>query len=376
MKSSYRVFVINPGSTSTKIALFQDADKLFGVNVDHDAAELASCPTIPDQLPFRLKTIRSELARHGVDLHGVDAISTRSGGLMSLTGGVYRINDLLYQHSKMCLTVRHPNTLGPQIARALAEEYGIENIFTVNPPDVDELDEEERVCGFHEFSRESRGHPLNHKENGIRYAANIGSRYEDLNLIICHMGGGVTVAAHRKGRMCCVNDAINGDGPMAPTRAGWLPATKVVDMCFSGKYTQAEMYSRITKSGGFVDHLGTSDAREIVRRIQSGDKYAKLIYDAFAYQVCKEIGACAAVLKGKVDAIILTGGMAHEINLVDAITSSVSWIAPVVVQAGEFEMEGLASGAIRVLKGEEPAREYTGVPVWSGFNRPEDEKSE
>lgn len=367
MKSSYKVFVINPGSTSTKIALFQNDERLFGANVEHDVEELRACATIPEQLPLRLKTIRAELARRGLDLTGIDAVSTRSGGLVSLTGGVYRVNDLLYEHSKNCLTVRHPNTLGPQLARALAEEYGIENIFTVNPPDVDELDEEERVCGFHELSRESRGHPLNHKENGIRYAAKSGLRYEDMNLIICHMGGGVTVAAHRKGRMCCVNDSINGDGPIAPTRAGWLPATKVVRLCFSGRYTEAEMYDRITKSGGFIDHLGTADTREIVRRISEGDDYAKLIYGAFAYSVCKEIGACAAVLGGSVDAIILTGGMAHEVSLVDAITARVGWIAPVVVQAGEFEMEGLASGAIRALRGEEEVKEYTGVPVWTGF---------
>ena len=169
--------------------------------------------------------------------------------------------------------------------------------------------------------------------------------------------------------MCCVNDSMNGDGPMAPTRAGWLPATKIVKMCFSGEYTEAQMYDRITKTGGFVDHLGTADAREIVKRIHAGDRHAQLIYDAFAYQICKEIGACAAVLKGNVDAIILTGGIAHDISLVEKITERVAWIAPVVVQAGEFEMEGLASGAIRALRGEEEAKEYTGVPVWSGFER-------
>lgn len=369
MKEQYRIFVINPGSTSTKIALFENENKVFGVNVEHDAKQLDACAKIADQLPLRMETIRSQLAANGIDLRGTDAIATRSGSLVSLEGGVYRVNELLYEHAKSCRLVRHPNTLGPQIARALAEEYGIRDIFAVNPPDVDELDEEERVCGFHELYRESRGHPLNQKENAIRYAAKMGKHYEEMNLIVCHIGGGVTVAAHRRGRMCCVNDCINGDGPMAPTRAGWLPATKVVKMCFSGEYTEEQMYNRITKTGGFVDHLGTADAREIVRRIRNGDSYAALIYDAFAYQICKEVGACAAVLKGEVGAIILTGGLAHEISLVDKICDRVSWIAPVVVQAGEFEMEGLASGAIRALKGEEEIKEYTGIPVWSGFQR-------
>lgn len=369
MKEAYRVFVINPGSTSTKIALFKEDEKVFSANIAHDTKELEACEEIADQLPLRMAAIRAELEKNSIGLEGIDAIATRSGGLVSMEGGVYRVNDLLYEHARKCLMARHPNTLGPQIARTFAEEYGVEHLFAVNPPDVDELDEEERVCGFHEFARESRGHPLNHKENGIRYAAKMGKKYEEMNLIICHIGGGVTVAAHRRGRMCCVNDSMNGDGPMAPTRAGWLPATKIVKMCFSGEYTEAQMYDRITKTGGFVDHLGTADAREIVKRIHAGDRHAQLIYDAFAYQICKEIGACAAVLKGNVDAIILTGGIAHDISLVEKITERVAWIAPVVVQAGEFEMEGLASGAIRALRGEEEAKEYTGVPVWSGFER-------
>ena len=174
-----------------------------------------------------------------------------------------------------------------------------------------------------------------------------------MDLICCHIGGGVTVAAHRHGRYCCVNDAVNGDGPMAPTRAGWLPATSLVKMCFSGKFTEKELYDRIVKTGGLTDHLGTSDAREIVSRIKAGDEKAKLIYDTFIYQIAKAVGGCAAALKGKAEAIILTGGIAHDEYLVEQLKSYIDWIAPVVVQAGEFEMEALAAGAIRAMTGEE-----------------------
>jgi butyrate kinase len=189
-----------------------------------------------------------------------------------------------------------------------------------------------------------------------------------MNLICCHLGGGITVGAHRKGKLFCVNDAVNGDGPMAPTRAGWLPATDIVHMCFSGKYTEQEMYKRITKTGGLTDHLGTANVREIVQRIENGDRYAKLIYDALIYQVAKAVGGCAAALKGHVDAIILTGGIANDIYFVKNLTKYISWIAPISIQAGEFEMEALAAGAIRALDGVEKVKEYTGIPVWKNFD--------
>lgn len=368
MKKIYKVFVVNPGSTSTKIALFEGENKVFQRNVDHDASELKKYENIPDQLPFRLSCIEDAIKESGICLDGLDAIAARCGGLVSMEGGVYAINDILLDHSRRMLTVKHPNTLGPSIAVELQKKYG-GKLFCVNPPDVDELDDVERVCGFHELSRQSKGHPLNQKENCIRYAKKIGKKYEDLNLICCHLGGGVTVAAHRNGKYCCVNDAVNGDGPMAPTRSGWLPATDIVHMCFSGKYTEGQMYNRITKSGGFVDHLGTSDIREVHRMIDGGDSYARLIYDAFIYQIAKAVGGCAAALKGHVDAIILTGGIAFDSDLVAKLSDYINWIAPIVVQAGEFEMEGLASGAVRALDGEEKVKEYTGVPVWNGFSR-------
>ena len=363
----YKVFVINPGSTSTKIALFEDDKKVFQTNVDHDADELKKFKEIRDQLPFRMETILAEVEKAGVSLEGVDAWAARCGGLVGLSGGVYAANDKLLEHARACFTVRHPNTLGPQIAEELQKKYGGQ-VFCVNPPDVDELDKLERVTGFHEFYRQAKGHPLNQKENCIRYAASQGKKYEDMNLICCHIGGGVTIGAHRKGQLCSVNDAVNGDGPMAPTRAGALPAVDLMRLCFSGKYTEKELYDRIVKNGGLADHLGTSDAREIVARINAGDEYAKLIYDAFIYQLAKAVGGCAVALKGQVDAIIFTGGIAHDKYLVEKLSEYISWIAPISVQAGEFEMEALAAGAIRAMSGEETVKYYTGVPVWASFD--------
>ncbi len=368
MENKYKIFTINPGSTTTKIALFENDRQLFSVNVAHEASRLKDFREISDQLPYRKETILNELAKANISLKGVDAFVGRGGGLVSLPGGTYSINEKLLEHARIGFTVKHPAILGSQLAHEFALNYG-GIAYVVNPPDVDEFDEIARVTGFRDVFRESRGHPLNQKEVAIRYAASIGRRYEDLNLVVSHIGGGLTVTAHRKGRMVDQNDVINGDGPMAPTRAGSLPAVAIVKMCFSGKYTEKEMYDRITKNGGLVEHLGTAEAREVVDRINKGDKYAKLIYDAMIYQICKNIGAYSAVLKGKVDAILLTGGIANDVYLVEKVKENVGYIAPVKVYAGEFEMEAMAAGALRVLRGQEKLLEYTGVPVWNGFEK-------
>jgi butyrate kinase len=364
----YRIFTINPGSTSTKIALFENDTEIFSVNVSHDATRLKAFREISDQLPYRKETILGELARKRISLEGIDAFVGRGGGLVGLEGGTYPINEILLHHARIGFTVKHPATLGSQLAHDFAATYG-GKAFVVNPPDVDEFDLIARVSGLRDVSRESRGHPLNQKEVGIRYARGVGKRYEDLNLIISHIGGGITVTAHRKGLMVDSTDVINGDGPMAPTRAGAIPATAIIRMCYSGKYSEAQMYDRITKNGGLVDHLGTADVREIHERIKTGDGYAQLIYDAMIYQIAKSIGAYATVLKGRVDAILLTGGVVHDGYLVEKITDRVSYIAPVRVYAGEFEMEAMAAGALRVLIGLEQPKTYTGVPVWSGFEK-------
>lgn len=368
MNQVYKIFTINPGSTSTKIALFENREKLFAVNVAHDARDLKKFKDIPAQLPYRKEMILSELAEHQVSLEGTDAVVGRCGGMGPLTGGTYVVNDLLLEHSMAGRMTKHPANLGARLAHDFAAVHGGET-FIVNPPDTDELQEIARVSGFVNAPRVSKGHPLNQKEVGIRYAASIGKRYEDLNLVIAHIGGGISVTAHQNGRMIDSSNCIDGDGAMAPTRSGAIAAVTLIRMCFSGDYTEKQMYDRITKAGGLVDHLGTADAVEIKARIQNGDTYAKLVYDAMIYQICKDIGAYATVLSGAVNAILLTGGLSNDADLVDRITASVSYIAPVKAYAGEFEMEAMAAGALRVLTGDERPMIYTGAPVWLGFGQ-------
>lgn len=368
MTKTYKIFTINPGSTSTKIAMFENDNRLFAVNVSHDAAELSKFAEISDQFDYRKETILSELAKQNITLDGTDAFVGRGGGLVGLEGGTYTVNETLFKHAKIGFTIKHPATLGSQLARFFANQYG-GIALVVNPPDVDELQLVARVTGIASVARESRGHPLNQKEIGIRYAASIGKKYEDLNLVISHIGGGVSVTAHQKGRMIDSNDVVNGDGPMAPTRAGSIPCKDIINMCFSGDYTKKQMMDFLTKNGGFVDHVGTSDAREVKAMMESGNAYAKLIYDAMIYQIGKFIGAYATTMHGKVDAIILTGGIANDNYLTSQVTEMVSFIAPVKVMPGEFEMEALAAGAFRVLSGQEQPKEYTGIPVFTGFKR-------
>lgn len=363
----YKVFAINPGSTSTKIAMFEGDKEVFSKNVSHDAEKLKEFKEISDQFDYRKETILKELAEAGQTLEGVDAFSARGGGLVNIEGGVYQVGEKLLEHARVGYTVKHPASLGAQLADAFAKEYG-GVAFVVNPPDVDEFTDVARVTGLKGIYRESRIHALNQKEIGIRYAAKLGKKYEDLNLIICHIGGGISVTAHNHGKMVDSNDIANGDGPMAPTRCGQLPVKDVVTMCFSGKYTEKEMREKITKTGGLVDHLGTSDAREVTEMIKNGNQYAKLIYDAMIYEIGKTAGSMAAVLCGKVDGIIFTGGISHDKYVVEKLTKMLGFIAPITVMAGEFEMEALAAGAIRVLSGKEEAKIYTGIPVWNGFN--------
>ncbi len=366
MEKTYRIFCINPGSTSTKIAMFENDITVFSKSVSHDANVLKEFKEIGEQFPYRKQMILDILNEAGIALTGVDAFVGRGGGLVGLVGGTYPVNDILLEHARIGFTIKHPATLGSQLARDFAETYG-GKAYVVDPPDVDEFDIKARITGFSDIFRESRGHPLNQKEVARRHAVSLGKKYEDMNLVVSHLGGGVSVSAHRQGRIIDSSDVTQGDGPMAPTRSGSIPAAPLIKMCFSGKFTERQMLDRVIKSGGYVEHLGTSDAREVSQRAASGDERAALIFDALVYQVIKFIGAYSAVLSGDVDGILLTGGMAHDKNLTDKITQAVSYIAPVSVYAGEFEMEALAAGALRVLRGEEEPREYTGIPIFQGL---------
>jgi butyrate kinase len=258
---------------------------------------------------------------------------------------------------------KHPAALGALLANEFAQINKVP-AFIVDPPDIDELQDVARISGLKDFPRESRFHALNQKEAARRAAESMGKSYETVNLVVAHIGGGISVGAHRKGRAIDVTDIINGDAPMAPTRAGQIAAQAWIEMCFSGNYTKKEMENFISKNGGVINHLGTSDMLEVERRIEAGDTYAKLVYDAMIYQIGKNIGSYAAALHGEVDAVVITGGMVRSPYLQAALESMVAYIAPVILYPGEFEMEALAGGALRVMKKEEEPLSYTGIPVY------------
>ena len=361
-----QIIVINPGSTSTKTALFMDTEKVFSVNVEHDAVKLLEFAEIVDQLEFRKEAILKMLEEEKVDLGKTAAFAGRCTGLLPMEGGVYEVNDLMYQHGSIGIGSRHPGNLGPMIAMDFAKQFG-GRAFCVNPSSVDEFIPEARVTGLQEMFRTSRGHPLNQKEVASRYAQDQGKQYSDVNVIVVHMGGGISVGAHRKGKIIDNVDSTRGEGRMAPTRTGTLPAANLIELCFSGKYTEKELLDKVMKNGGWIDHLKTADGIEVENRIAQGDRYAELVFNATCYQLAKDIAAMAAVMDGEVDAILLTGGLAHSKLLADQIRKKTAFIAPVVVYAGEFEMEGLANGALRVLEGKEEPKFYTGEPVFKGF---------
>ena len=359
----YKILTVNPGSTSTKIAIFNGTQKLFSENVSHEASELAKYAGISDQLSYREQTIRTLLAESGVRLDDIDAVVGRGGGLLAVEGGVYGIDGTLLDHAvRGANGVQHPAQLGPQLAKKFADEIGCP-AFVVNPPDTDELQPVARMTGIKGVYRNVHLHALNLKETAIQHAAGMGRKYEDCNFVVCHIGGGISVSAHQKGRMIDGNDIVGGEGPMAPTRCGAVPATELIDYCFSG-VDKKTAKALCTKTGGFVSLLGTSDAIEVSNRAAKGENVAYLAWNTMIYQIVKEIGAMAAVLHGKVDGILLGGGMVRSKELVDKITEACSFIAPVTAYPGEFEMEAMAAGAIRVLTGVEPLKTYTGKLCW------------
>ena len=361
----HKIFALNPGSTSTKLALFEDDKPIFITKAIHTADELAKYPTIRDQFAYRRDTILAAVAAQGHTLEGVDCFVARCGGVQPCVGGVYRVTEKVIEDCYSGYTV-HPANLGGDLALSFAREFG-GSAFFLNPPDTDELEDVARVTGLHDVYRTSNVHMLNQKETAIRAADELGGKYSDFNFVVAHIGGGVSVSAHRKGRVVDSTSIIMGEGPMTPTRAGALPAIPFMDLCYSGKWTRDEMYDRLIKSGGFVDLLGTSEATDVTAMIEKGDKYAQLVYDAFIYQIGKAIGAMAAVLHFEVDAILLGGGIVHDRRVVDGLQAMCSSIAPFRAYPGEFEMEALAAGALRVLRGQEEAMTYTGIPVFRGF---------
>lgn len=353
---SRHILVINPGSTSTKIGVFAEENLLFDVTLRHSAEELAHYATIADQKDFRKELVLNALREKNFDAKKLSAVSARGGLVAPIPGGTYGVNERLLEDSAAGVQGQHASNLGALIAHEIAGELGIP-AFVVDPPVVDELSDVARFSGHPAISRASKFHALNQKAVAKRYAKECGKEYEELNLIVCHMGGGVSVGAHDHGQIVDTQNALDGDGPFSPERSGSLPAGQVVDLCFSGDYTKAEMKKMISGRGGMMGYVGTTNMGNIIEMAKT-DAYISRVLDAFHYQIAKEIGSMAVVLKGKVDRIILTGGISYNQCTVDALQAYVNWIAPITVYPGEDELLALTQGALRVLNGEEEAKVY------------------
>lgn len=357
-----KILAINPGSTSTKVALFDGGACVLSRNVAHDASRMAEFAEVSAQLPYRKQTIEALLSEEGADLAALDAVVGRGGGLLPMEGGTYEIDEKLLADARAGANgVAHPAQLGSQLADEFAREHGA-RAFVVNPPDVDELQEVARITGIRGVYRTVHLHALNLKETAIRHAVSLGRSYEDCNFIVCHIGGGISVSAHRGGKMVDGFDIVGGEGPLAPTRCGSVAVADVAS--YARDHGVDALVAHCHKTGGFVDLAGTSDAIELTRRASEGDEACRLAWDAMIYQIGKCIGSMAVVLEGKVDGILLGGGMVHSDDLVERLRESCQWIAPVSAYPGEFEMEAMAAGAERVLAGQEAALRYTGAPVW------------
>ncbi len=349
--------IINPGSTSTKIGVFEDETLLFEETLRHTTEEIAQFPTIVDQKDFRKKIITDLLASKNFDMKSLGMVVGRGGMLKPIPGGTYAVTDDLLHDLVIGKQGQHASNLGGILAREIGDSLGIPS-FIVDPVVVDELAPVARFSGVPELPRTSVFHALNQKAVAKRYAKEIGKPYDSLRLIVVHMGGGVSVGAHLYGKVVDVFNALDGDGAFSPERAGAVPSGALIKMCFSGKYTEKEVYSKIVGKGGFNAYLGTNDMREVTKRANAGDEKAIAAKEAFLYQVSKNIGSMACVLYGKVDQIILTGGIAYGADVCAAIQERCGFIAPFTVYPGEDELLALAQGGLRVLRGEEEAKQY------------------
>jgi len=359
----HRVLVINPGSTSTKVAVYDDEMVLFVQTLHHQTEALAQYAHIADQYAFRRDAVLAVLNEQGIELDSLNAVIGRGGILRPVPSGTFRVNATMLEEMKHPVEREHASNLGPILAHEVASQVGVP-AFVVDPVSVDEFEPLARISGLPEIERRSLSHALNLKATSRKASRDLARRYEDVNLIGVHLGGGISVSAHRRGRMIDVNQALDGTGPFSPERTGGLPIGDVIRMCYSVapyqdlKLSYDEMYKKIAGLGGLVAHLGTNDAAQIEQGIRAGDKHAELIYEAMAYQVAKEIGLMATVLKGQVDAIFITGGLAHSRLLLHWIIERTAWIAPVLVYPGQDEMLALVQGTLRVLNGQGSAREY------------------
>lgn len=346
----YRIAVINFGSTSTKVAYYEDDTRIYVENLAHSAEELSQFSKIFDQLDYRYEKITDCFKERGIALEEMDCIASRCGNIAPRPGGVYKINEKMAKEAESGKYGVHPANLGPLIALKIAA-LGNMIPITADPPTTDEFNPLARYSGLPEIVRMSSFQALNQRAVGRKYAEQTGKKYEDLRLIICHMGGGISVVAHQNGKMTDANNALDGDGPFSTNRAGALPTGSLIDMCFSGEFTHEEMRRKINGKGGLIAYTGENDVKELTERAERDDQCAETL-EAMCYQVTKEIGSAAAVLKGDVDAILISGGMANSEMLMKWIEERISFIAPVKLYPGEFEMETLAANGLRVLRGE------------------------
>jgi butyrate kinase len=351
------ILAINPGSTSTKIAIFLGEENLLGQNIPHTAEELAPFPKIIDQHHFRQKVILGFLKEHAFDVNRLAAVVGRGGLLGPMASGTYLVNEEMTTYLKQT-KLEHASNLGALLASDIAKPIGVE-AFIVDPVTVDEMTDIAKITGLPEIQRVSIFHALNQKAAARMAAKTLGKPYDACRLIVVHLGGGITVGAHVNGKVVDVNNGLNGDGPFAPERAGSLPSWSLIELATSGKYDQATLKKMITGKGGIVAHLKVNDMRKVEEMVKAGDIKATLVFNAMAYNVAKEIGSLAAVLEGRIDAIVLTGGIAFDPYFVELIRQRVEFLARLIVLPGEDEMAALAQGALRVLLGEEKPKHWT-----------------
>ncbi|HLR20640.1 MAG TPA: butyrate kinase [Tissierellaceae bacterium] len=352
-----KLLIINPGSTSTKIGVFQDENIIFEKTLRHSVEELKSYKKIYDQYEFRKDIILNTLKDNNIDIKDLNGVVGRGGLLKPIEGGTYEVNEKMIEDLKIGVSGEHASNLGGILAYEIVKENN-GRAFIVDPVVVDELEDVARISGLKEIERMSIFHSLNQKAVARRHARSLNKNYKDLNLIVVHLGGGISIGAHKKGKVIDVANALDGEGPFSPERSGSLPVGSLVDLCYSNKYTVEEVKNMVKGQGGLVSYLDTNDGREVSERISDGDEYAEKIYHAMAYQVAKEIGAVSIALKGEIDGILLTGGLAYDKMFTEWIREKVCFLGEVTIYPGEDELGALAEGGLRVLKGEENGKVY------------------
>lgn len=354
----YLQLIINPGSTSTKIAVFKNGENLFTETIRHSVDKLAGFKKIADQFEFRKDMILDFIKGKGIKIEDLDAIVARGGLLKPLEGGTYKINNAMCEELKVAKNGEHASNLGAIIAKNISDNYSGIPCFITDPVVVDEMIPEARYTGIPSIPRKSILHALNQKAIGRKAAKDLGKKYEECNFIVVHLGGGISIGAHQKGRIIDTNNALNGDGPITPERAGTIPAGGLVEMCFSGEWTQEEIKKKLTGKGGLVAYLDSNDGREIEDMVEKGDKKAIDIVKSMAYTIAKSIGERAITLKGDIDAVLISGSMAYFKQLINWIKEWVSFLGTIKLYPGENEMVSLAESGLRILKKEEKAKKY------------------